>query len=89
MGVCLFGVDVCELAVQDKVGTERAERGGNFASEERVSEHRTILSSGSGALLVSTDFTSISPSASCTAWRRWWRRTFALQSSRKPIGSMP
>jgi hypothetical protein len=87
--VGLFGVDVCELAVQDKVGTERAERGGNLASEERVSEHRAILSNGSRTSRQSAPSSNPLRHAPRPGGLAWGLRTFALQSSKKPIGSIP
>lgn len=43
VGVSLLRVDMGELSVQDKVGTERSEGGGDLASEERVGKHGAVL----------------------------------------------
>lgn len=46
MGVGLFGVDVSELPVEDKVASEGSEGRGDFATQERVREHGTVLCMG-------------------------------------------
>ena len=53
VGVGLLGVDVRELAVEDKVAPERAERARDAASEERVGEDGAVLRAVGGCSWVS------------------------------------
>lgn len=93
VGVRLFSVDVSELAVQDKVGTERPEGRGDLASEEGVGEDGSVLWNTVGVSLgrskQGTEEAVLELLMEKGTEDSGGARTLALQSSRKPIGSMP